>query len=89
MSANGIAHLSTKELKQLAKLDLAKLKREGYTLNADGTVASGPDTNANFYRPRNDYDITQLPNPYNDNDVNPDENPNTGGLVVGRPWITP
>ena len=33
------------------------------------------------------YDITQLPNPYNDNDVDPDENPNTGGLVVGRPWV--
>lgn len=33
------------------------------------------------------YDITQLPNPYNDNDVDPDENANTGGLVVGRPWI--
>ncbi len=33
------------------------------------------------------YDITQLPNPYNDNDTDPDENPNTGGLVLGRPWI--
>lgn len=29
---------------------------------------------------------TQLPNPYNGNDVDPDENPNTGGLVEGRPW---
>ena len=35
---------------------------------------------------RDTYDITQLPNPYNDNDVNPDENANTGGLVEGRPW---
>jgi hypothetical protein len=26
--------------------------------------------------PRSTYDITQLPNPYNDNDVDPDENPN-------------
>lgn len=35
--------------------------------------------------PRATYDITQLPTQYNDNDaVN---NPNVGGLVVGRPWI--
>ena len=32
------------------------------------------------------YDITQLPNPYNGNDVDPDDNPNTGGLLQGRPW---
>lgn len=89
MSANGISHLATKEAKQVAKLELAKLKREGYTLAADGSVVSGPDTNANFFRDRNDYDITQLPNPYNDNDVNPDETANTGGLVEGRPWVTP
>jgi hypothetical protein len=31
-------------------------------------------------------DKTQLPNPYNGNDVDPDENPNTGGLIEGRPW---
>ena len=33
------------------------------------------------------YDITQLPNPYNDDVVDPDENANTGGLVQGRPWV--
>jgi hypothetical protein len=32
------------------------------------------------------YDITQLPTQYNDNDII--DNPNTGGLVQGRPWIT-
>jgi len=31
-------------------------------------------------------DITKLPNPYNDNVVDPDENANTGGLIQGRPW---
>jgi hypothetical protein len=31
------------------------------------------------------YDITQLPTQYNDDDVV--NNPNTGGLVIGRPWI--
>jgi hypothetical protein len=32
------------------------------------------------------YDITQLPTQYDDNAVV--DNPNVGGLVVGRPWIT-
>lgn len=67
MSANGIAHLETKELRQKAKLDLAAADR----------AARG---NA-----RSTYDITQLPTQYNDNSVI--DNPNVGGLVVGRPWI--
>ena len=66
---NKIARLATKELKQIAKLELAKLDR----------AASS--------NPRSTYDITELPNPYNDNDVSPDENANTGGLIEGRPWI--
>jgi hypothetical protein len=32
------------------------------------------------------YDVAQLPNPYNGNDVDPDDTPNTGGLLQGRPW---
>jgi hypothetical protein len=32
------------------------------------------------------YDITQLPTQYDDNGII--DNPNTGGLVQGRPWIT-
>ena len=35
--------------------------------------------------PRATYDITQLPTQYDDNAVV--DNPNTGGLVVGRPWV--
>ena len=34
---------------------------------------------------RSTYDITQLPTQYNDNAII--NNPNAGGLVVGRPWI--
>ena len=30
------------------------------------------------------YDITQLPTQYSDNDIV--DNPNVGGLVLGRPW---
>ena len=35
--------------------------------------------------PRAQYDITQLPTQYSDDDIL--DNPNSGGLVVGRPWI--
>ena len=35
--------------------------------------------------PRATYDITQLPTQYNGNVII--DNPNLGGLVVGRPWI--
>ena len=170
MAANGISILATKELRQKAKLDLASLKRQGYTLNADGTIASSvtpattpsiqnvagsdgpeafffrpdnstyaqivagwtvvgqptwvvtsatsdpddqystavtitggtfvsgqsyaftgnivtagaPDTGAPFYRARGTYDITQLPTQYDGNAII--DNPNVGGLVVGRPW---
>jgi hypothetical protein len=177
MAANGISTLATKELRQKAKLDLASLKRQGYTLNADGTIestvsahltttgaqnyaANGPtmntfrvlnrggnwdeffanwdngtwscvqfpgsvvtnmtdpgddspiititggtflldatysftgdvltagtaDTGAPFYRTRATYDLTLLPTQYNDNAIV--NNPNTGALTVGRPWIS-
>jgi len=69
MAANGISTLSTKELKQKAKLDLAATKRA---------------TNGN---PRSTYDITQLPTQYHNNTVV--NNPNTGGLIPGRPWVNP
>jgi hypothetical protein len=68
MSANGISTLSTKELKQKAKLDLAATNRA-----ADGNA-------------RSTYDITQLPTQYNNNAIV--DNPNSAGLVVGRPWIS-
>lgn len=38
--------------------------------------------------PRNVYDLTELPDTYNGNVPGADDNPNTGGLVVGRPWTT-
>lgn len=68
MSANGIAHLATKELRQKAKLELAQQDRL-----ADGKT-----------RPY--YDITQLPTQYDDNGII--DNPNVGGLVIGRPWTS-
>jgi len=43
-------------------------------------------TTASFYRTRNNYDITQLPTQFGNNDII--DNPNTGGLVEGRPWTS-
>ena len=85
MAANSISTLSTKQAKQKAKLDIASAKRQGYTLDAAGNVISGPDTTKPFYRARNAYDISELPTEYINNGVV--DNANTGGLVVGRPWI--
>lgn len=67
MAANGISTLVSKELKQVAKLDLAATDR----------TAVG--------NPRNTYDITQLPTQYSGNVIV--DNPNAGGLIVGRPWV--
>jgi hypothetical protein len=87
MAANGISTLDTKELRQIAKLDLAKAKREGRIVAVDGTVSGEIDSSKPYYRERNDYDITQLPTQYNDNNVV--DNENAEGLVTGRPWIEP
>ena len=72
MAANGISRLQYKKDRQTAKLALAATDR----------TASGR---------RATLDITQLPTVYATNDnltqdvVN---NANTGGLVVGRPWVS-
>jgi hypothetical protein len=76
MSANGIARLATRELRQKAKLDLAATKRAADAASRDNPV------NADA---RSTYDITQLPTQYNNNSVI--NNGNSGGLVIGRPWI--
>jgi len=74
MSANGISTLATKQARQLAKLNLAQTRRQ-----------AGGDTTANYYRENNTYDIDALPTKYSNNSIV--NNPNTGGLVQGRPWI--
>jgi hypothetical protein len=84
MAANGISTLSTKLARQTAKLDIAQLKRRGYTLYANGTVASGPNTTKNFYRENNTYDLAYLPDTFA---TTGDDNANTGGLLLGRPWL--
>ena len=86
MSANGISDLSTKELKQVAKLDIAQAKREGRVVADNGSISGSIDSSKNYYRERNQYDLTQLPTQYDDDAVV--DNANSGGLVTGRPWTT-
>jgi hypothetical protein len=69
-SSNTISSTSTtKQARQLAKLELAQLRRQ-----------AGGDTTATFYRTNNTYDITQLPTQYDGNDIV--DNPNLGELTV-------
>lgn len=74
MAANGISTLSTKQAKQEAKLALAATKR-----------AAGGNTAAIAYRTLHTLDINLLPTKYSGNTLI--DNPNVGGLQLGRPWI--
>lgn len=75
MATNGISTLANKKLRQEAKLALAGQDRAARNVVEPGRYA---DTTA---------DITQLPTKYKaDNTV--EDNPNVGGLKVGRPWAT-
>jgi len=74
-----------KQARQLAKLNIAEAKRQGKVVATDGTITGSVDDSKPYYRARNNYDITQLPTQYDGYDII--DNPNVGGLVVGRPWI--
>lgn len=76
MSANGIAQLALKRDRQDQKLALAGTDRSTRNSVDPGRYA---DTTA---------DSTQLPTLYNasSNTGNLVDNPNTGGLIQGRPW---
>jgi hypothetical protein len=84
MSANGISDLSTKQAKQAAKLAIATAKRQGKVVATDGTISGSLDNTKPYYRVANTLDITLLPTQYKGNGIT--DNPNTGGLVEGRPW---
>lgn len=75
LSSNNIDNLTTKEDRQIAKLELAQLRRK-----------AGGDTTANYYRSHNNYDRDLLPTKYVGNDSV--DNANPGGLQTNRPWIT-
>lgn len=71
MALNGISTLATKQLRQEAKLELAKTKRQ-----------AGGDHTHPAYRVNNDYDINKLPTKYVDDEVVN----NPGSLEPSRPW---
>lgn len=77
MASNGISTLATKRARQDDKLALAGNDRAAHNVIEPSRYAN---TTA---------DATQLPTRYavGDNDTNNVvDNPNVGGLVVGRPW---
>ena len=84
MSANGISDLSTKQLKQAAKLDIAQAKREGRVVADDGSITGPIDSTKPYYRARNVYDLDRLPTQYSGNDLTDNANPE--GLLRARPW---
>jgi hypothetical protein len=69
---------NTKEVRQLRKLRIASVKRL-----ADSVANIGSGANDRYT-----LDATQIPNPYEGNSPNLDDDENTGSLVVGRPWAT-
>jgi len=66
--------MAANEISTLATKELKQKAK--LTLAAAKRAADG--------NPRATYDITQLPTQYSGNTVV--DNPNTGGLVQGRPW---
>jgi hypothetical protein len=84
MSLNGIAQLPTRQERQDAKLAIAEAKRQGKVVAADGTITGSVDPTKPYYRINNQYDVAQLPTQYDGDNVV--DNPNTGGLLQGRPW---
>ena len=98
MAANGISTLATKQARQIAKLEYAQAKRKGRVITDDpggvvGTYGTWSDNGTdddtkNYYRSNNTYDATSLPDTYNGNLPGADDNPNTGGLLSKRPWIS-
>jgi len=67
---------NTKEVRQNRKLRIASVKRE-----YDSSRGVGSSSNDRYT-----LNTAQIPNPYEGNAVNADDDENTGSLVVGRPW---
>ena len=67
---------NTKEVRQNRKLRIASVKRL-----ADSVADIGSPSNDRYT-----LNTAQIPNPYEGNAVNEDDDENTGSLTVGRPW---
>ena len=66
-----------KEQRQEQKGAIAKAKRKGL---------AAADTDAPYYKAPNTCNKNRLPNPYEANAYNADDDENTGNLVASRPW---
>ena len=86
MAANSISTLSTKALRQVAKLNIAQAKKQGKTVANNGTISGSVDSTKNYYRYNNTYNLADLPTQYTGNAVT--NNTNTGGLQTARPWTS-
>lgn len=76
-TANSVNSTLNKEERADQKGAIAQAKREGL---------AAADTNAEYYRTANTFNKNRLPNPYEGNDYNADDDENTGALQTGRPW---
>ena len=84
MSANGIAHRATKQLRQEGKLTIAEAKRQGKTVARDGTISGSKDTTKSYYREYNVLDIDLLSAKYVGNVATDDG----ADLELHRPWVS-
>lgn len=85
MAANGISTLTTNGFADKEKRQKAKLAQAEADRTARNVVEPGRYTDVTA-------DITQLPTQWDYNAVTDEnelvDNPNTGGLKLGRPWAS-
>ena len=85
MSANGIANLVSKQLKQERKLTIAEAKRQGKNVAVDGTITGTGNSAQPFYRTLNTANINILPTKYSGNTIT--DNVLDGNVLIsGRPY---
>lgn len=88
MSANGISTLSSREARQVGKLDIAQAKRRGQIVSNTGVISGSANSAQPFARTLNTYDLSLLPTQYSGNTLVDNSNLVSGNveLVAGRPW---
>lgn len=90
MAKNGISGLTTKQLRQVAKLNYSQAKRKGQTITeGSGTWSTNSvdDNTKVAYRSSNTYDINALSLKYNVNAL-ADDSVTYNPLLPKRPWIS-
>ncbi len=85
MSANGIANLVSKQLKQEGKLAIAADKRQGKDVAINGTITGAGNSAQPFYRTLNTANINMLPTKYSGNTIT-DSVLDGNVLISGRPY---